>query len=76
MQLPKMLSPTPQPFPQSMTAAVMDYKKMAADYATVSDPTVKASYKVVLDKKIGDLRASLTAYTTTASAAIDALVVQ
>ena len=58
-----------------MTAAVIDYKKMAADYATVSDPAVKASYKVVLDNKIAELRASLTSYTTTASAAIDALVV-
>jgi hypothetical protein len=58
-----------------MVSAVTDYKKMVADYATVSDPAVKASYKVVIDKKIGDLRASLTSYTTAASAAIDALVV-
>ena len=76
MQLPGILSSTPQPFPNSMMAAVIDYKKLAADYATVTEPSVKASYKVVLDKKIEDLRASLTAYTTTASAAIDALVVQ
>jgi hypothetical protein len=75
MQLPGILSSTPQPFPNSMMAAVIDYKKLAADYATVTEPSVKASYKVVLDKKISDLRASLNAYMTTASAAIDALVV-
>jgi len=75
MQRAPFPSPAPQLFPQTMMSAVTDYKKMAADYATVSDPAVKASYKVVLDKKIGDLRASLTSYTTTASAAIDALVV-
>ena len=75
MQLPSLAALTPQPFPNSMMAAVIDYKKLAADYATVTEPSVKASYKVVLDKKISDLRASLNAYMTTASAAIDALVV-
>jgi len=64
-----------QTFPVSMIPAVTDYRKLASDYPGITDEAIKASYKVVLDKKIADLRAALTAYTETASAAIDALAV-
>ena len=64
-----------QIFPSSMVAAVADYRKMASDYASSSDDTIRASYKVILDKKISDLRVMLAAYTSSASSAIDALVV-
>jgi len=65
----------PQPFPTFMNSAVLDYRKMAAEYQSVSDETVKASYKVILDKKIADLRVMLSEYTSSASAAIDELVI-
>ena len=74
--MPTLPLPVPsQQFPSLMNSAVLDYKKMAAEYQSVSDETVKASYKVILDKKISDLRRMLSEYTSSASAAIDELVV-
>jgi len=65
----------PQPFPQFMLVAVTDYKKLAADYSAITDGNLKASYKVVLDKKIADLQVMLAQYNATALAAINALQV-
>jgi hypothetical protein len=64
-----------QIFPSTMVSVIADYKKMASEYASSSDETIRASYKVILDKKIADLRVMLLAYTSSASSAIDALVV-
>jgi len=75
MQVLRPSLPQSQPFPQFMSVAVSDYKKLAADYSTITDPSLKASYKVVLDKKITDLEAMLSQYNATALAAIDALKV-
>lgn len=65
----------PQPFPQFMLVAVADYRKLASDYAKITDESLKASYKAVLDKKLSDLREMLATYNTTALAAITALQV-
>lgn len=65
----------PSIFPQVMMSAVSDYKKLAADYSTITDEAVKVSYKVVLDKKIADLQAMLSQYNATALAAIESLKV-
>ena len=60
-------------FPAAMAPAVQDYKKLQAEYAKATDPTVKAAYKCILDKKIVDLRAALDAYVATVTTAINAL---
>ena len=60
-------------FPMFMTGAVADYKKLAADYSSITDPSIKASYKVVLDKKIADLEEMLAQYNLTALNGIHAL---
>lgn len=73
--MPSMILPQTQPFPQVMLTAVADYKKLAADYASVEDATVKASYKIVLDKKLADLQVMLSTYNSTALAALQALQV-
>ena len=76
-QMPTLpLSLVSQIFPPSILVAVGDYKKLAADYPNIADPTIKASYKMVLDKKLADLQEMLTAYCSTASAALSALAVQ
>ena len=64
-----------QIFPANMVSAVADYKRIVADHNSVSDGTIKAAYKVILDKKIADLRVMLSEYVSSASSAIDALVV-
>ena len=62
-------------FPSNVLFAVGDYKKLAADYPNIADPAIKASYKVVLDKKLADLHEMLNAYCATASAALSELAV-
>ena len=53
----------------------MDYKKLAADYTKITDESLKASYKAVLEKKLSDLRDMLATYNTAALAAINTLQV-
>jgi hypothetical protein len=65
----------PSQIPQFMTVAVMDYKKLAADYTKITDESLKASYKAVLEKKLSDLRDMLATYNTAALAAINTLQV-
>lgn len=65
----------PSIFPQVMMSAVEDYKKLAADYSSITDEVVKVSYKVVLDKKISDLEEMLATYNSRALAGIQALKV-
>lgn len=62
-------------FPVFMLTAVADYKKLAAEYPKITDPSLKDAYKAVLDKKLGDLQDMLTQYYTTVTAAISALQV-
>lgn len=62
-------------FPAFMLTAVADYKKLAAEYPNITDPSLKVAYKAVLDKKLGDLQGMLTQYHTTVTAAISALQV-
>jgi len=70
-----MIPSHPYIFPMSMLPAVADYKKLAADYPEITDPTLKSAYKAVLDKKIADLQATLAAYASTASSEIASLAV-
>jgi hypothetical protein len=72
--LPPLLQ-LPNQIPQFMMVAVMDYKKLAAEYPNITDSALKASYKAVLDKKIADLQAMLATYNANAVAAINALQV-
>ena len=62
-------------FPVSMSAAVQDYKKLALEYSKLTDPTLKAAYKTILDKKVEELRTALQTYVASVSNAIDALQV-
>ena len=74
--MPTLPLPAPiQTFPNFMNASVADYRKLAADYLTITDESVRASYKVVLDKKIADLHVMLQTFTSVASSAIDAMKV-
>lgn len=63
----------PNPIPQFMMIAVSDYKKLALDYPKITDESLKAAYKAVLDKKIIDLQDMLAAYNSSALFAINSL---
>lgn len=73
--MPPPLSQVPSQIPQFMMVAVMDYKKLAVDYSTITEESLKASYKAVLDKKLGDLHVMLATYNSNAISAINALQV-
>ena len=70
-------APTPlvKVLPQFMISAAVDYKTLAADYQSITDPALKSAYKAVLDKKIADLHAMLATYTSAAAEAIAEMAV-
>lgn len=51
-------------FPPNMTQAISFYRILSNEYSAVTDPTVKAAYKTVLDAKYAEITTNLNSYTT------------
>lgn len=61
--------------PPQLMQAVSLYRALCADYATITDPTVKAAYLTVLNSKYSALTSNINEYTTSIQSYISSIQV-